>query len=486
MKYKRRKFDSNSLKFKLWLYFMCFAALIMAVVWLAQVYMLNNSYEDMKTNQVNKFAQSISAQYRTGGFTDRFLNNIKTMASTNDIDVIFEDASGYTYYITQNTDEAYTGMTQQPAYSYIRERAEIKAQLEENGRFRGYTAKSPKSSGNYKTLVYGAYLDTSNGNEIILYLFAPLYPVSSTIAILRNQLVYVTVLALFLAFITAIWLTRRITKSFRKISESAVRLSKGEYGIDFPGEHYTEIIDLGDVLTYTSHELAKSDQLRRDLIANVSHDLKTPLTMVKSYAEMIRDLSGNNEQKRNEHLAVIIEETDRLNLLVDDMFTLSKMQSGVISLEISEFDFCEAVREIVHSYDILVEQEGYDIVLDVPETCTVAGDESKLKQVIANLVNNAVKYCGDDKYIYVAVRIDNDRGKVKFEVSDHGRGIAPEDLPHVWERYYRVSSNYHRSSKGTGLGLSIVREILKCHKAEYGADSRVGEGSTFWFALDTK
>lgn len=92
---------------------MCFAALIMAVVWLAQVYMLNNSYEDMKTNQVNKFAQSISAQYRTGGFTDRFLNNIKTMASTNDIDVIFEDASGYTYYITQNTDEAYTGMTQQ-------------------------------------------------------------------------------------------------------------------------------------------------------------------------------------------------------------------------------------------------------------------------------------------------------------------------------------------------------------------------------------
>ena len=115
---------------------MCFAALIMAVVWLAQVYMLNNSYEDMKTNQVNKFAQSISAQYRTGGFTDRFLNNIKTMASTNDIDVIFEDASGYTYYITQNTDEAYTGMTQQPAYSYIRERAEIKAQLEENGRFR--------------------------------------------------------------------------------------------------------------------------------------------------------------------------------------------------------------------------------------------------------------------------------------------------------------------------------------------------------------
>ena len=96
MKYKRREFDSNSLKFKLWLYFMCFAALIMAVVWLAQVYMLNNSYEDMKTNQVNKFAQSISAQYRTGGFTDRFLNNIKTMASTNDIDVIFEDASGYT------------------------------------------------------------------------------------------------------------------------------------------------------------------------------------------------------------------------------------------------------------------------------------------------------------------------------------------------------------------------------------------------------
>lgn len=484
MKYKHHKFDSNSLKFKLWLYFMCFAALIMAVVWLAQVYMLNNSYEDMKTNQVNKFAQAISAQYRAGGLTDNFLNNIKELATTNDIDVILEDATGYTYYITQNTDESYAGMTQQPAYSYIRERAEIKAQLNENGRFRGYTAKSPKSSGNYKTLVYGAYLDTADKHEIILYLFAPLYPVSSTIVILRNQLVYVTALALFLALIISMWLTGRVTKAFKNISEAAVRLSKGEYGVDFAGEHYTEIIDLGDILTYTSHELAKSDQLRRDLIANVSHDLKTPLTMVKSYAEMIRDLSGNNEQKRTEHLNVIIEETDRLNLLVDDMFTLSKMQSGVISLEIAEFDFCEAVREIVHSYDILVEQEGYDIVTDIPESCIVAGDISKLKQVIANLVNNAVKYCGDDKYIHISVIRNN--GKVRFEVSDHGRGIAPEDLPHVWERYYRVSSNYHRSSKGTGLGLSIVREILKGHKAQYGADSKVGEGSTFWFVINSK
>lgn len=113
----------------------------------------------------------------------------------------------------------------------------------------------------------------------------------------------------------------------------------------------------------------------------------------------------------------------------------------------------------------------------------VNGDEYKIRQVIANLVNNAVKYCGDDKYI--SIRITQDNGYALFEVEDHGSGIPEEQLSHVWDRYYRVSSNYHRSSRGTGLGLSIVKEVLLLHGAPYGVESKVGEGSRFWFKLKT-
>ena len=203
--------------------------------------------------------------------------------------------------------------------------------------------------------------------------------------------------------------------------------------------------------------------------------------MVKSYAEMIRDISGYNEAKRNEHLQVIIEETDRLNLLVDDMFTLSKMQAGVVPVEMKEFDLIAAAGDILNSYELMCEQEGYEIVFNGPLKCIVTGDPSKISQVISNLINNAVKYCGDDKYIEINVAEKDDR--VRFSVTDHGLGISEEDLAHVWERYYRVSSNYHRSSKGTGLGLSIVSEILKRHNADYGASSVLGKGSTFWFEL---
>lgn len=485
MKRNNIRFDFKSLKFKLWMYFVCFAVLIIAVVWIAQVYMLNNSYETMKAKQVTTYAQMITSDYRAeGNISENFLRNAVEIAIENDMDIIVECAGSSTYYINQNGElSAFDSRFQQPGYTYVMERAEIRKYLETEGRFSGYSSRNLGRSNDYKILIYGTYLDKLTDGGIILYLFSPLYPVASTISILKMQLLLVTIIALVLALIMATYLARRVSKPLTSMRKSAVKLSNGEYGIDFPGGHYSEIIELGDTLTYTSHELAKSDQLHKDLIANVSHDLKTPLTMVKSYAEMIRDLSGDIPEKRNDHLQVIIEETDRLNLLVNDMFTLSKMQSGVTELDKTDFNLADAAREIFHLYDILVEQDGYNITSDFPETVMVYGDEAKLKQVFENLINNAVKYCGDDKYIHVTIRIDGP--DAIFEVTDHGIGIPEDQLQNVWDRYYRVSSNYHRSSKGTGLGLSIVKEILLKHNAKFGVDSKEGEGSRFWFSINT-
>ena len=131
--------------------------------------------------------------------------------------------------------------------------------------------------------------------------------------------------------------------------------------------------------------------LQKDLIANVSHDLRTPLTMVKSYAEMIRDLSGDNPQKRNAHLQVIIDEADRLNLLVNDMLTLSRMQSGAIVIEKTHFNIKEAVEGILLSYKLLMEEDGYRINLDCRGDILVDADPERMKQVFSNLINNALK-----------------------------------------------------------------------------------------------
>ena len=215
---------------------------------------------------------------------------------------------------------------------------------------------------------------------------------------------------------------------------------------------------------------------------NGSVPKEKPLTMIRSYAEMIRDLSGDNPEKRNAHLQVIIDEANRMSRLVGDMATITAMQTKKMVLHKEASDLSAMTASILASYEILQEQEGYDFKFNAPKECFVYADADKIKQVIANLTGNAVKYCGEDKVIEVSIRRI---GKVfRLEVSDHGPGIKPEELPHVWDRYYKTSTNYVRETSGTGLGLSIVKEILTLHGANYGVESKVGKGSTFWFELE--
>ena len=232
-------------------------------------------------------------------------------------------------------------------------------------------------------------------------------------------------------------------------------------------------------------------------MANVSHDLRTPLTMIKSYAEMIRDLSGDNPEKREEHLQVIINETDRLNCLVDDLLSASKLQSGKITLDKSVFNLSQLTGEIIDAYrgvegrfdsnhDGIIDENDkqFHIEFDCSRDFMVEGDADRIKQVVANFVSNAIKFCGDDGAVILSIKR---QGRfARLSVADHGCGIAPEDLEHIWDRYYRSSSNMARETEGTGLGLSICKEILTLHKADFGVDSKPGEGTTFWFQLELK
>ncbi len=468
MKYKP---DFQSLKFKLWLYFILFAVILMTVLWFLQIFFLNTYYEEMKIKETNKTAQLITMHYGD----ENFINDVSKLSSNNDLYIHIETSDGSIIF-----EPGSTGIKPTSYLTYLHEIGNLKKELMESSA-PSVALRIPVVGTNYNTLAYATYLDRTPGNEVMLYLFSPLYPVGSTISILRNQLIYVTIISLFVATMLGIYLSRRVSKPLSGINRTAKELAKGHYGIRFRGGHYSEIINLADTLTYTSLELEKASNLQKDLIANVSHDLRTPLTMVKSYAEMIRDLSGDNPEKRNSHLQVIIDEADRLNILVSDMLTMSRLQSGVSKLEKTVFSIKEATESILQSYGVLVEQEGYLILFDCPDNLKVYADEAKIKQVISNLLNNAVKYCGTDRTVYVSVKKQS--GKVRFEVTDHGMGIEPSELEHIWERYYKASTNHVRATGGSGLGLSIVKNILSLHNVDFGVNSKLGVGSTFWFEL---
>jgi len=218
------------------------------------------------------------------------------------------------------------------------------------------------------------------------------------------------------------------------------------------------------------------------LLANVSHDLRTPLTMITAYSEVMRDLPGENTP---ENVQVIIDEAKRLTNLVNDMLDISKMQAGVSSIDIKPYNITSGIKSVVDRYAKLVEQDGYRIVFNYcDEDVIVEADELKIYQVIYNLMNNAINYTGKDKCVIINQIVSGNI--VRIEVKDTGDGISPEEIDNVWERYYKVDKQHKRAVMGTGLGLSIVKNILKSHHAKYGVISKLGEGATFWFELHLK
>ena len=487
---KKRKLDVHSISFRLWIYFMLFAVALVAAIWALQSFFLNNYYEEMKKSETASAASEIRLAFlKSQGNVTSLRKTIDRVSLSDDLTVIIRDEDGLPVIDNIGGRDFMPGLS--IGSRYEKEILQLQQQLA--GSEFDSTTRISKDGRHGRTLEFACKLSGAVGkgsaksilpgeDQYIMYIFSPLYPVKSTINILRSQLKYITLISLIMAFAIAMLIARRISRPIRSITHSAAEMGRGNYSVTFKGSGYTEIQELADTLTMAKGEMEKTGQYQQDLIANVSHDLRTPLTMIRSYAEMIRDLSGDNPVKRNAHLKVIIDEADRLNVLVNDMLNLSRMQSKRMLLIHAPFDLRQAAEQILASYKILEETEGYHITVNLAKgPVYVNGDEEKLKQVMNNLMTNAVKYCGEDKVIIVTLKRSG--RKVRFSVQDHGMGIAPEEVPHIWEKYYQSSTHHVRAAEGTGLGLSIVKEILTLHHAEFDVKTAVGKGSTFWFEL---
>ncbi len=318
------------------------------------------------------------------------------------------------------------------------------------------------------------------GNGYI-FLFTSLEDIGTTTSLIKNQLIYVTLLAILFSIIIALFLSRRIAKPISDMTKKAEKLAEGNYNVQFTTTGIKEIDELANTLNYLEQEVSKTDEYRRDLMANVSHDLKTPLTMIKAYAEMIRDITLDNKEKTKENLNVIIDETDRLNILVNDILELSKLQNNQDNLNIEKFDIVELINDILKRYQIIKETENYNLILESPSSIIVKADKKRISQVIYNLINNAINYTGDD--LTVTIRITENAKDCKIEIIDTGKGIDEKDLTNIWNRYYKKEKNHKRNVVGTGLGLSIVKNILEQHHFKYGVNSIKDKGTTFYFQV---
>lgn len=430
----------------------------MLFLWFFQVVFIDSYYEYSKTRQIQTTAEKIIKEYQKD-------DTISLDKLSFNQDVCIE--------IVQNNITIYSsnyfnkGCISSDEYKKDFSNRNVSHQT--------YQLINPKF--NNKTLIYAVKIN----DDVSAFINASLEPLDTTVIILSKQLVIVSFLVILLALLIGYFISKKISRPIEKMNENAKKLANGNYDFTFNNaSNIYEIDELANTLNYAKNELEQTDELRRELLANVSHDLKTPLTMIKGYAEMVRDLTYGDEIKRNENLNVIIEETDRLNILVEDILSLSKLQANKDEFIIERFDLCDLIKTVIKRYNIFIDTEGYIFELNLPNKVFIKADKKKLEQVIYNLINNAINYTGKDNRIIINVKETN---IIRVEIKDTGKGIKEEEIEHIWDKYYHSKKKHKRNKIGTGIGLSIVKTILEKQAFKYGVESKKNKGTTFYFEI---
>lgn len=321
-------------------------------------------------------------------------------------------------------------------------------------------------------------------NSLYVYIVDPLGPLNSVRTIMTQQLVLLGCVTVILAIIIAYFMASTIAKPIVDLTEQAALLAQGDYSVKFGSNDVTEIRQLSDTLNDATQKLAQIDETKNTLLASVSHDLRTPLTMIKAYAEMIRDLSGNNEERRREHIGIILQEADWMSDLITDILEYSRIRSGTMNYEMRVLDLASLTDVCTERFSESMVQHDKGVTIDWENTgyYPVWGDLVRIQRVINNLLDNAIKFSDPGGTVHIRIRNDAALGTV-WEITDHGPGIAPENMDAIWDRYFTRDIGAPRKSGSTGLGLPIVRGILEAHGAKYGVFSTPGEGARFWFSM---
>lgn len=518
-----------SVKWKIFVTLVFFIVIIIAVLWFFQVFFLEKFYMFIKSNSVKNAASEVNeviTQKLDGTLdTETYKTKISNIAHNGDFCVIVYDedttkdpimgnesdgkcmlskSTSYAAHVDVITELKKEALSQKDgiASKLIEDTSKVEVPFE-SFRFSltkeglmiprpeafptritsdikdgGRNKESMKISKGVQNMTYISVVRGSNSHMKISVINAQLTPVNATIDTIKTQFIIIAAILTVVALLLAFYLSRKIARPIISINDGAKTLATGQYDVAFSGKGYLEIEELSNTLNYASKELSKVENLRRELIANMSHDLRTPLTMISGYGEVMRDIPGENTP---ENVQIIIDETKRLTNLVNDMLDLSKLQAGVQELNVVSLNLTDEIRSIIERYETLLKQNEYDIRFEYTRDVLVQGDVIKLDQVIYNLINNAINYSGEDHQVIVRQLLDHDR--VRIEIVDHGPGIEKDKLPYIWERYYKVDKTHVRSKVGSGLGLSIVKAVLELHQAEYGVHSEEGKGSIFWFSL---
>jgi signal transduction histidine kinase len=295
------------------------------------------------------------------------------------------------------------------------------------------------------------------------------------------RLLLAAMAAVLVAFAMSAYVSDRMTRSVRDVSEAAQRIARGDLTQEVPVESDDEVGELARTFNEMSLALSEAQRREREFVASVSHELRTPITAIRGYAEAIEDRAVHGEKGRAEAIGIIKAEAERLDRMVQDVMDLARLGSREFHLDVRAADLAATVRDAVAAHGREAEEAEVALEVNAPASLVAETDPDRVRQVVSNLVQNALRVTPAGGRVEVRARTDD--GRALVEVSDTGPGIAPEDLPHVFERTYLWRSSKGRVPVGTGLGLAIVRELVVALGGKIDVESTLGSGTTFRISL---
>lgn len=333
-------------------------------------------------------------------------------------------------------------------------------------------------------------IDCYDGGSYIVYVIDN----KSTVESLNDQLTGIIFEAmgvgLLISIVLGMLLAKTVITPIQSLTKAAEKVASGDFSQKVDNQAKDEIgvltrtfNDMADQLESNIEDLKNSEKMRRDFVANVSHELRTPITSIRSYAETLEEAEGSLPKDMEQHfLKVIVNESDRMTKIVQDLLTLSKFDAGSYTFEFRMFSFEQSIRDVYSAQRLEAQRHHHEFSLEFKDRLPeIRGDRMRIEQVLTNMVSNAIKYTHDGGRISLTAGVKGDN--VWCTVKDNGVGIPEEDLKRVFERFYRVDKARSRESGGTGLGLSIAYEIVDRHDGCIEAKSKKGRGTAFTVTL---
>ena len=489
----------KSVRVKLFLV-LCVVTILLVICLIAiNSLVLENFYIYNKTNTIKEVYNKINKYYKDPDLAINLETELKKIAFRNNFDILIQSDTDLILFSTNKDFLSSIEVAKEKYKTYLEERKNL---LYSDAKMTIRKIDDTSNSLNY-ILLYGK-LD----NGYSLYMRIPIAPIEESVRISNNTLIVIGIATVIISAFVASLISKRFTSPILQLNDITKKMAKldfkQKYRINDSDDEINElgknINTMSDKLESTIKQLretnselekdieekSKIDEMRKQFISDVSHELKTPIALIQGYAEGLIENVNNDDESRKFYAEVILDESNKMDVLVKQLLELMKLEYGKREFNDEEFDVVELINEVIRKCNVMLEENQIQVVFDEKKPIYAYADDFYVEQVVTNYFTNAIKHAKEvNGKKQIKITIQNVKNKIRVSVFNTGDKIPEEDLTRVWGRFYKIDDSRNRENSGSGIGLSIVKAIQNNYQNEYGVQN-LSNGVEFYFDISTK